>query len=175
MARTLARHAGIVHPDYRMFEIRDREWDPTIDAREAIEQSHRQVAGSSGRVIVVTTADWLAPCHLTIEVHDEQPPPPGEGWHGPVVLPLHTRAGVVRVDQGTLGDAAGLEEIDLAAGPGEYTFAVHHRGREEARRRADEIREAAEDTDDDDETIAAVKALAGIERYLMQVWPMRHR
>ncbi|SCG39131.1 hypothetical protein [Micromonospora coxensis] len=174
MARTLAQHVGIVQPDYRMFEIRDREWDPTIDIPEAIVQSHRQVAGSSGRVIVVTTADWLAPCHLTIDVHDEQPPPPGEGWHGRVVLPLHTQEGVVSVNQGTLGDATGLEEISLGAGPGEYGFAVHHRGREEARRRADAIREAAEDTDDEEDTIAAVKALAGIERYLIQVWPVRH-
>lgn len=83
-------------------------------------------------------------------------------------MTYRSTTGAILVSQGTRGTAPAFDGIDLPAGPGDYTIAVHHQGRERLHQRATDVR--SNDLPIDDEYDLLLD-LSGIERYLIHVWP----
>ncbi|MER7283353.1 hypothetical protein ABT369_53885 [Dactylosporangium sp. NPDC000244] len=61
-------------------------------------------------------------------------------------------------------------DIDAGAGPGSYHVALDHAGRAEYLHQSRQVEQETVAADRD-EWIAAWQRIAGIERYLVRIWP----
>jgi hypothetical protein len=109
---------------------------------------------------------------VTIQLWDAPPDDvPGEGWARTRELTVELPQGARILEDISSGpvplEPGGIERITLPGGAGAYHVRACHSGREQAAAAVAQLWEA----DQAGEDIAAVYAgLAGLERYLLQIW-----
>ncbi|MFY1616986.1 hypothetical protein [Micromonospora sp. WMMD736] len=164
-----SRHGLTLSPDYRMIVLRDVYCDAAVGSTAAIREATENVAGSTGYEIYIVVTQDLVEVRADVEIWDK--PPDDDlsvsGWTGPLTFDLDCPTGKLQV-----GDIFGrvISGIDPPSGPGRYTVALFHRGREQADRAFHEILMVT-GADDDNARIADLQRQhAGIERYLMRIW-----
>ncbi|MEV6525793.1 hypothetical protein AB0M43_27980 [Longispora sp. NPDC051575] len=159
--------SALLAPTYQVFTIRDPEYDDDTDPAAASTAALTTMIGSSGEEVIIRCAQDTARIRVTAEVHTTQPAAPTGPWTGLPHQELRFASGLL-VAVETTGPA--YLELELPAGPGHYTLAAHHRGRPEAVEAVAEYFRQFLDHDPDRQ-VTDIATLAGIEQYLIQIWP----
>ncbi|MDW5324413.1 hypothetical protein [Plantactinospora sp. KLBMP9567] len=127
--------------------------------------------GAAGGVLLVRCADQLSRPRLRIEILGaapaDQPP-----WRWEPHTTLDLPSGRILVDAADNAVPAVMRDIDAGAGPGSYGVRLGHTGRAEMREAARRVREETLYASVEG-TMTAWGSLAGLERYLVRLWPHR--
>ena len=153
--------------------------DPSIsgteepDLRRALEDADVAIVGGGRWQIAIKAGQDTAAIAVTIQLWDTPPDhAPGNDWEGPRPLTIESPQGALILENISSGpiplEPRGVERVALPGGAGVYHVQAWHRGREQAATAVTGLWEA----DEVDEDVAAAFArLAGIEQYLLQIWP----
>jgi hypothetical protein len=143
------------------------------DLRRALEDADVAIVGGGRWQIAINAGQDTAAITVTIQLWDALPDhPPGNDWEGPRALTIESPQGALILENISSGpiplEPNGAERITLPGGAGVYHVQAWHSGREQAATAITELWDA----DEVDEYIAAAfTTLAGIEQYLLQIWP----
>ena len=158
-------------PEYRTVILRDARFDARVGASEAITEAGATVVAASPYELYLIVAQSELAVDLELVAWDEAPAgeqrAPG-GW---------TFVGAYRVPFPSgdlvLGDGGGQSITGpwLRGRTGAYTVEVFSRGRDEAKARLRRIYTETASMTIPEVTAYKAREGAGIERYLLQLWP----
>ncbi|MDX6741252.1 hypothetical protein [Actinocorallia sp. A-T 12471] len=167
MNRRLLRVGVRLHPEKGMFRVHDLGSDP----------SSLQAPPPPGTALVSVGYDqmWVGSLQddvaitLLLEEWDAEPPSSPGPWEQEAFSELYLR-GAVAVATAT-GEPV-LHGVRLTGGVGRYHLAVRARHRAEIARLYDDLLDRFRDGFNA-EFQAALRALEGVEHYLVQIWPVQ--
>ncbi|MGY0234257.1 hypothetical protein [Longispora urticae] len=158
-----------VHPFYQHFSVHDPVYDDTIDSAEATRKSVSEIAAGNGELAFIRCVQERVRVSVRVDLYDEEPPTDSassHGWELAAVLTLRCATSEICVDQVMTGAVLTLR---LPA-PGPHVLIVRHRGRTEILEQLSAV-ETHTEGQSIDEQIEAREHLAGVEAYLLEVWP----
>ena len=166
----LDTHRTQWRPANGLLYLRDVEADAGVGTSEAIAAADRDVAASTGYEIVVLRRQFLLLVGIEVQTWDGPPDedPPGDGWAGPLSLPLECPSGALFLSD--TSDVA-LSGIAAPQGPGDYTVQVFHAGREEAVAAYRAIIGEVDRLPISEQLPYVDEHAHGIERYLLRLHP----
>jgi hypothetical protein len=139
------RRSAEVTVNYGFYLLMDSAGDPPDPATS---EGFLSLGQSAGGALVRTGTFW-GPVHITVEIHEEEPPPEASGWEECFDAVQHTRSGTV-----ALGGADNAEQLPVyESEPGSrYHIRIYASGHRETRGETEPLQVAA-------------------ERHLIQMWP----
>lgn len=155
--------------------------DPSVpghdepDLRQALSAANESIIAGSGRRVAIKAGQDTAAIGVTIELWETPPgAAPGDAWQGPRTLTVDFPHGTLILENISSGPVrlqpGDIDLLALPGGPGAYHVTAWHRGREQA---AAAVRSLWDADDAGDDIASPYGDLAGLEEYLLQIWPRR--
>ena len=149
--------------------------DPSVlnreepDFHQALRDAYEAIIGASPLRVAIKAGQEAVAIAVGIQVWDAAPgEAPAGVWEGQRVLRVGFPRGALIVESIAAGpiplQPTGSERLTLPAGPGAYFVKAWHRGRERAAAAVHELGR-------DQAGPARYAELAGVEEYLLQIWP----
>jgi hypothetical protein len=143
------------------------------DLRRALDDADAAIIGGSRWRAAIKAGQDTAAISVAIQLWDAFPDDaPREDWVESRDLTVEFPQGALILENISSGavplEPGGVERVTLPGGAGAYHVRAWHSGREQAAAAVLELWEADEVGED---IAAAYAQLAGIEKYLLQIWP----
>lgn len=143
------------------------------DFRQCVADSEDAIIGVSRWRVAVKAGQDSLQIAVNLELWDSMPnTEAGDDWEGRREVTVEFPGGRVRVENISDGpiplSPGDVETAELPDGPGMYRVAAWHRGRDQASTAAQDLWDADELEDGSE---AEYAKLAGLEQYLLRIWP----